>query len=192
MPPGAGVGSAIGFLRAPFGFESVRSAYVRLSRFDAARVNAVLKELSEEAVSFVKAGAPDVVPIRECTAYMRYVGQGWEIPVPVDIKTYGADGAAELGRRFTEAYVALFGRAIDGLDVEIVSWSLRASSPAVRAERMELTSARADVARQGAREIFDARSGTSSRRPSSSAVTCGRAIGSLAPPPSSRPKRRPS
>ena len=36
VPPGAGVGSAIGFLRAPFGFEAVRSAFMRLADFDAA------------------------------------------------------------------------------------------------------------------------------------------------------------
>jgi N-methylhydantoinase A len=159
VPPGAGVGSAIGFLRAPFGFESVRSAYVRLSRFEAKRVNQVLQELSEEAVSFVKAGAPDVVPERECTAYMRYVGQGWEIPVAVDLKTYSADGAEVFHRRFTEAYVALFGRAIDELDVEIVSWSLRASSPAAKSARLEFSGVKNDAARKQSRQLFDARSG---------------------------------
>lgn len=80
VPPGAGVGSAIGFLRAPFAFEAVRSAYVRLGAFEAERVNQVIRELSEEAISFVESGAPGVVPLRELTAYMRYVGQGWEIP----------------------------------------------------------------------------------------------------------------
>ena len=31
VPPGAGVGSAIGFLRAPFSFEANRSVYMKLS-----------------------------------------------------------------------------------------------------------------------------------------------------------------
>ncbi len=34
VPPGAGVGSAIGFLRAPFSFEANRSVYMKLARFD--------------------------------------------------------------------------------------------------------------------------------------------------------------
>ena len=38
VPPGAGVGSAIGFLRAPFGYESVRSASMRFADFDASRI----------------------------------------------------------------------------------------------------------------------------------------------------------
>src|SRR5690606_35777113 len=65
VPPGAGVGSAIGFLRAPFGFESVRSAYLRLSRFDAGKVNDVLRELEDEATSFVHQGAPGITPVLE-------------------------------------------------------------------------------------------------------------------------------
>ena len=37
VPPNAGVGSAVGFLRAPIAFEVVRSRYMRLSAFDPAR-----------------------------------------------------------------------------------------------------------------------------------------------------------
>ena len=35
IPPGAGVGSAIGFLKAPFGYEALASRVIRLSAFDA-------------------------------------------------------------------------------------------------------------------------------------------------------------
>ncbi|MCB1378547.1 MAG: hydantoinase/oxoprolinase family protein [Alphaproteobacteria bacterium] len=155
VPPGAGVGSAIGFLKAPFAFESVRSAYVRLGLFDAGRVNQVIAELSNEAVSFVKAGTSDLEPHCELTAHMRYVGQGWEIPVAVEIKTYGDSGAAEFGRRFDEAYVAQFGRAIDGLDIEIVSWSLRASSPAAPVTKTEFIGPSGTAIIAGRRDIFE-------------------------------------
>ena len=53
VPAGAGVGSAIGFLRAPFGFEATRSVYMRLADFDADRIKALLKDLGEEATGFV-------------------------------------------------------------------------------------------------------------------------------------------
>ena len=160
VPPGAGVGSAIGFLRAPFGFESVRSAYLRLSNFDVARVNSVLKELSEEASSFARAGSPNTVPELECVAYMRYVGQGWEIPVPIEIREYGADGAATFRRLFDETYRSFFDRLIDGLDVEIVSWSLRASSPTPPVDPVAAVSPSRDAKVSGKRRIFDAGSAT--------------------------------
>ena len=42
VPPGAGVGSAIGFLRAPFSYEATRGMYQRLDDFDADAVNTIL------------------------------------------------------------------------------------------------------------------------------------------------------
>src|SRR5579884_1691883 len=55
VPPGAGVGSAIGFLRAPVAYEVVRSLYQRFSAFDVVAVNALLREMREEAASLVAA-----------------------------------------------------------------------------------------------------------------------------------------
>jgi hypothetical protein len=54
VPSGAGVGSAIGFLRAPFSFEANRSVFMRLSNFDPAAIKALLGELEDEATRFVR------------------------------------------------------------------------------------------------------------------------------------------
>ena len=53
VPPGAGVGSAIGFLRAPFSFEATRSVYIKLTQFDPQRIKTLLHDLHMEAVGFV-------------------------------------------------------------------------------------------------------------------------------------------
>ncbi|MCL4068087.1 hydantoinase/oxoprolinase family protein [Pseudomonas sp. GX19020] len=159
IPPGAGVGSAIGFLKAPVAFESVRSAYVRFGRFDAARVNTVLQELQDEARRFVLAADPNATIEMECTAYVRYVGQGWEVPVTVAIRSYtDADGEA-MRQDFEAAYAQFFGRPIDGLDGEIISWSLRASAPQASAESVTRVGRQreADVAVR--RDIFDPKEG---------------------------------
>lgn len=160
IPPGAGVGSAIGFLRAPFGFESVRSAYSRLGRFDAEAINQTIADLIAEAISFVRSGSPQADPDLECTAYMRYVGQGWEVPVTIEVRDYAnADG--ELFRKlFDEQYEHFFGRVIDGLDVEIVSWSLRATSKVAPPQRIGRTAKVGEAAVRGTREIFDVQEGS--------------------------------
>lgn len=159
IPPGAGVGSAIGFLRAPFGFESIRSAYTRFSRFAAHDINAVIAELVAEATSFVYAGAPGEQPGLECTAFMRYVGQGWEVPVTVAVRDYtDADGPL-LKAAFDNAYEAFFGRVIDGLDVEIVSWSLRASSQVTPPTRIAVTAKAQAAPVRGQRRLYDAHDG---------------------------------
>ena len=57
IPPGAGVGSAIGFLNAPFSYEATKGMYQRLSDFDPERINQLLGELRTEALAFVERGA---------------------------------------------------------------------------------------------------------------------------------------
>ena len=128
VPPGAGVGSAIGFLRAPFGFEAVRGAFLRLSEFDAAWVNRLVAELDAEAQKFATAGGPGLQLEREIKAYMRYQGQGWEIVVTLPNREYGDNDAAEVRRRFEDEYRRLFGRSLDGLDIEIMTWSVQVRS----------------------------------------------------------------
>jgi N-methylhydantoinase A len=55
VPEGAGVGSAIGFLKAPFAYEAVASKLTRLSAFDAEAINERLAALKRTAEDFVRA-----------------------------------------------------------------------------------------------------------------------------------------
>lgn len=124
IPPGAGVGSAIGFLKAPFSYEASRGLFQRLASFDAGAVNAMLRELEAEATAFVRAGAADAQTQTHLTAFMRYSGQGWEIPVPLAHRTFDDGDAAVILAAFEDAYRTLFGRTIEGLACEITNWSL--------------------------------------------------------------------
>lgn len=157
VPPGAGVGSAIGFLRAPFGFESVRSGYMRLSQFDASAVNELISDMSDEAVSFAKQGLDKSNPIIERTAHMRYAGQGWEIPVAIPERTFIQSDTKYLRDLFETAYVRFFGRAIDRLDVEIVSWSIKAVTARQKVTPFEPVASTRSIKPQSTRKIFEAR-----------------------------------
>jgi N-methylhydantoinase A len=129
VPPGAGVGSAIGFLKAPYAFEATRSVYMRLDAFDAEAAAAILADLTEEASAFVRSCDPQARIETSAKLYMRYKGQGWEIPVPLEGALAEAPTAGGLLARFTEDYAALFGRAVDGLPVEITVWAVNAATP---------------------------------------------------------------
>lgn len=155
VPAGAGVGSAIGFLRAPFGYEAVRSSFVRLSAFDAQQVNALISEMTEEAVGFLRQGMPEGEPEMECTAFMRYVGQGWEIPVRVKVKSFTQEDATAFKSAFEEAYTTFFGRPIEGPDVEIVSWAVKASSPLPPVTKVEQIEAAYQAEPISQRKVFD-------------------------------------
>lgn len=128
IPPGAGVGSAIGFLKAPFSYEATRGLFQRIESFDAEAVNAALKELEAEATAFVNAGAKGEATTTRLTAFMRYSGQGWEIPVPLPYKTFVDADRTQILEAFETAYRTLFGRVIDGLGVEVTNWSLVVAS----------------------------------------------------------------
>jgi N-methylhydantoinase A len=131
VPPGAGVGSAIGFLRAPFGYESLRSAVMRLSQFDSAMVNQLVADMRTEVSAFLDETAYQGKVIPELKAYMRYAGQGWEIPVASSIFAFDASAVAGLRQNFIDEYVHLFGHEVEGLDIEVVSWSLSLRSEQV-------------------------------------------------------------
>lgn len=124
VPPHAGVGSAIGFLRAPISYEVVRSRHALLSELKADQAEAMLEDMAAEAVGLVRQGAPDQPLITQRTAYMRYVGQGHEIAIPVPEQRLNDATTAQLEHSFESAYVKLFGRAIPGAAVEILTWSV--------------------------------------------------------------------
>jgi N-methylhydantoinase A len=129
VPTGAGVGSAIGFLRAPFSFEANRSIYMKLSNFAPDVIKTLLSELQAEATGFVRNCDANAEILSEFKVYMRYTGQGWEIPISLTAKQAMAPDAATFHALFEADYAALFGRTVDGMDVEITVWSVNATTP---------------------------------------------------------------
>ena len=121
IPEGAGVGSAIGFLVAPVSYEVVRSRYLRLSRYDHMVVEQVVKEMREDAAEVLTDSVLSERPKEVVRAFMRYVGQGYEIAVEIDPVT-ASEGV--LRTAFDRAYEQLYGRLIPGLDIEVMSWTL--------------------------------------------------------------------
>jgi N-methylhydantoinase A len=161
VPKGAGVGSAIGFLKAPFGYEALASKLTRLSRFKPAEINALLADLKASAESFVRSGASGSITC-EITAFMRYAGQGWEIPVPLADEPFGDDAATGLKDLFETNYQRFFGRAIEGLDgleIEIVTWSVKATDIRPDVARHELITGRKTSQPSTTRAVFDPVSG---------------------------------
>ena len=155
VPPGAGVGSAIGFLRAPFSFEANRSVYMRISDLDAAAVRRLLADLREEATAFVRSCDAAAEIQSEFKIYMRYAGQGEEIPVVIDAEQAANPDAAVYQTRFEQEYEVLFGRIVDGMDVEITVWSANATTSPQPAQPVAALAETAPAAAGGLRRMFD-------------------------------------
>ena len=153
VPPGAGVGSAIGFLRAPYAFEATRSVYMRLDAFDGETVKSLFAALRSEATEFVLSCDPQATVLAEHKVYMRYVGQGWEIPVILPDALPTAPSAASFLALFEAEYSALFGRTVAGLAVEITVWAVNATTP-VAAPPLTLPTAARQPVKADKRQLF--------------------------------------
>jgi N-methylhydantoinase A len=155
VPPGAGVGSAIGFLRAAFSFEANRSVRMELSVFDPDAIKTLLADLESEATKFVRSCDAEAPIEAEFKVYMRYIGQGWEIPIQLTREQAQSPDAETFKRLFEEDYTTLFGRPVEGMDVEIIVWAVNATTPAEAVDTVDTVDGKTNVTAVGARPLFD-------------------------------------
>ncbi|MEZ5659792.1 MAG: hydantoinase/oxoprolinase family protein [Burkholderiaceae bacterium] len=155
VPSGAGVGSAIGFLGAPYSFEATRGTYLRLSDFDPGLVRETLAALTEEATVFVRRCDAQAAIGTHARAYMRYVGQGWEIPVSLPAAACEHPDADDYRARFEVAYEHLFGRTVEGLDIELTGFSLEAGTAVPRVQALEAVADAGGAPIESRRRLFD-------------------------------------
>ena len=155
IPPGAGVGSAIGFLRAPFSFEANRSVYMKLADFQPDVIKSLLSDLQNEARSFVRSCDAESDILSEFKVYMRYTGQGWEIPIILTEKQAMNPNAETFQHLFEQDYVTLFGRAVEGMDVEITVWAVNATTPPMKVAVTKAAAEGSEAKSHSRRRMFD-------------------------------------
>lgn len=133
VPPSPGVGSAVGFLYAPVSFEIVRSHYSLLESLDLESVNSLFEEMAAEALGVVREAASPENLESFCGAFMRYSGQGHEIEIPLPDRPLAPPDLGNLADAFEGEYRRQFSRPVPGMDIEILNWSLRVSTPRMAA-----------------------------------------------------------
>ena len=130
VPTNAGVGSAVGLLRAPVAYEIVRGRLMRLGSFDPASANRLLSEMRGEAEAIVRRAEPAASLLEQRSAFMRYRGQGHEIAVELPVRDFTSADRSTLRELFETAYRQLYSRSIPGVEIEILSWVVAVSAPA--------------------------------------------------------------
>ena len=103
-----------------------RTWVVRLDAADPARVTAMYDEMARQAEAVIRDAAVRgaVRLVREADA--RYVGQGYELTVPVPAGNLDAAALRDVRRRFDEVYAARYGYASPDEPVEVVTWKVSA------------------------------------------------------------------
>jgi N-methylhydantoinase A len=155
-PLGAGVMSTIGFLAAPLAFDFARSWRTPLAGLDWNRANALLGEMEVGGRALLEtSGAPaDRIHFRR-EAEMRYVGQGYEIPVRLPDEPLGPTSDSTLLISFGETYRRLYGRLGPPVPVEVTNWRVHCSGPKSQLRLQIVPEANAvGSARKGARRAY--------------------------------------
>ena len=160
VPTHAGVGSAVGFLRAPVAYEVVRSRNMRLRQYDPEFINAIFHEMYDEAKAVVEAGAPGSAVTEHRLAYMRYLGQGHEIAVNLPTRPLTDDDADLVQASFDATYERFYQRTLPNAEVEALTWALTLTTASAPSETTSIEPADSrDAQVAGSRAIFDPASG---------------------------------
>ena len=131
MPPGAGVMSALGMLVSPLSFEVIRFGRLGLDQLDRDAFAAQFESLRREASTVLIEAGVDAADIAvSCTLDMRYVGQGYEIEVPLPSGVEPRDAFGGLDGLYGETYERLFAIQFPDRRVEVVNWKVQATGPA--------------------------------------------------------------
>jgi N-methylhydantoinase A/oxoprolinase/acetone carboxylase beta subunit len=150
LPAAAGVASALGLLAADMRFDLARTFLCRISGDEIIElILSLTSELRERALALVGESTREAAPRIHYEASMRYLGQGFEVAVPLetsDLDAMRTRGAAVLITAFQETYQATYGDAVDE-PVEAVQWkvSLVWPSPGFAPARREEKPGRASL-----------------------------------------------
>lgn len=124
LPAAAGVTAAIGLLAAEVRFDVARTYLRRLDAVDPAALTAMYEEMAQQALTVVRESgvAGEIAVSRWADA--RYVGQGYELTVPVPPGRLDAPALERIRRGFDEVYAARYGYGSPAEPVEVVTWKL--------------------------------------------------------------------
>ena len=183
VPSGAGVLSALGFLVSPVATEKITSYVCRLDIMDWKKVNAMIKEMKEKGFAFLKASL-NLPKNRETldsknlktpfkkrgakasplgrfggasvriVSDMRYSGQGHEITVVIPSGKLSEKSIVEIESNFKEEYQLRYGRSIENIPIESVTWRVLVSGPSPELIPKQAVVGKHGKALKGMRKVY--------------------------------------
>ena len=160
VPPAPGVTSALGLLMADPRRDYVRSRLRLVSELDAEELGALMRDLQAQAEREFTAEGYALDQLRfEFTVDIRYLGQGYELTIPIGSSSGVTQQEVNAIRtRFDATHEQMFGHAAPDEEAEAVNYRLRASAvvPKASLKKQPAATTTADAARVGERAVcFD-------------------------------------
>ncbi|NDA60743.1 MAG: hydantoinase/oxoprolinase family protein [Chitinophagia bacterium] len=155
IPAGAGVLSALGFLVSPVATENITSYIKTLNQIDWSHLNKLLNGMAVQGKKFLQnAGIANSKITISIIADMRYAGQGHEISVPIPKGKLSAASIPAITREFLSEYRLRYGRDIQGIPIEAVTWRVLVSGPSTQMIPKQSVVGKHTAAYKGKRNIF--------------------------------------
>ncbi len=156
VPLRAGVLSALGLLIAAPAFDAVRTRKVPLDRVEPAALEAQFRAMAADIERMLRAVEPDGAVQFAQAVDLCYIGQGYQVTVPVEASDPASLGQEELWKRFAQIYREKYGYFYDDVPAEVVN--LRVSGRIVGQQFsppvLEAKGGEAREARKGERPAF--------------------------------------
>lgn len=157
VPPAPGGTSALGLLMSDVKHDYVRSRLADIERLSADEATGLFRELEEAAIAQLtdEGFAREEIRLRYFMD-MRYAGQGYENPVPIDGVPIEQDHLAGYRARFDAIHEKCHGHAAPGQRVEVVNYRVEAFGlvPPVDLATVEPASGPVEDARVGTRSAY--------------------------------------
>jgi N-methylhydantoinase A/oxoprolinase/acetone carboxylase beta subunit len=154
LPAAAGVTAAIGLLAAEVRFDVARTYVGRLDDVNPEMIAAMYAEMTEQATAVVRESAVAGPLALMRTADARYVGQGYELTVPVPDGTLDAAALARVRASFDDIYAGHYGYAQPAEPVEVVTWKLSVSGGAPRVALAKASAEPGESPRKAVRKAY--------------------------------------
>ncbi|MGA8400063.1 MAG: hydantoinase/oxoprolinase family protein, partial [Stellaceae bacterium] len=122
VPPYPGINSAVGLLTTDLKYDAVRTEFQSGATIDLDRLNADFAAMQDElAHQFAADGVPTDDTEFHRAGDLRYVGQGYELRVPLPAGSHDPAAVAAVFARFGELHRAEYGHVFPNSAIEIVN-----------------------------------------------------------------------
>jgi N-methylhydantoinase A len=146
--------SALGFTACDARVDRQRTVQVASTRPDVDYLNSVTRDLTEDARAQLAALGMDEDVSVLCVFDMRYLGQNYELDVPVAIRQFVADDLKQLWLDFDTAFKARYGFSQSGEPIEIINVNITAIHRADKPRLKELPRAAGPAVPKSHRDVW--------------------------------------
>jgi N-methylhydantoinase A len=141
VPNHPGQFSAYGFVVTDARVDRHRTLQMSSARFEPARAQAVLEELSAQALDDLASQGHREGVVLTRALEMRYLGQNYELIVPVTFPRLDAETAPQLWQAFHDLHQSRFGFHMPDSSIEIINFMVTGIAPGEKAKLPELPKA---------------------------------------------------